>query len=57
MTLTTPGCPMIESLAQGVQWALLGIAGGAAAAGELVWDPPSQPSMMTAIGRAAIGVR
>ena len=57
MTLTTPGCPMSESIAQGAQWALLGIAGVEDAAVELVWDPPWQPSMMTAIGRAAIGMR
>ena len=53
MTLTTPGCPMGESIAQGVQWALLGIEGVEDAAVELVWDPPWNPSMMSAIGRAA----
>ena len=53
MTLTTPGCPMGESIAHGVQWALLGIEGVEDAAVELVWDPPWNPSMMSAIGRAA----
>jgi metal-sulfur cluster biosynthetic enzyme len=57
MTLTTPGCPMGESIAQGAQWALLGIAGVEEAAVEIVWDPPWQPSMMTDIGRAAVGMR
>jgi len=57
MTLTTPGCPMSESIAQGAQWALLGIAGVEDAVVEIVWDPPWQPSMMTDIGRAAIGMR
>lgn len=57
MTLTTPGCPMSESIAQGAQWALLGIAGVEDAVVELVWDPPWQPSMMTEIGRAAVGMR
>jgi metal-sulfur cluster biosynthetic enzyme len=57
MTLTTPGCPMGESIAQGAQWAVLGIAGVEEAAVEIVWDPPWQPSMMTAIGRAAVGMR
>ena len=57
MTLTTPGCPMSESIAQGAQWALLGIAEVEDAAVELVWEPPWQASMMSAIGRAAIGMR
>ncbi len=57
MTLTTPGCPMSESIAQGAQWALLGIAGVEDAVVEIVWDPPWQPSMMTEIGRAAVGMR
>ncbi len=57
MTLTTPGCPMGESIAQGAQWALLGLAGVEEAAVEIVWDPPWQPAMMTAIGRAAVGLR
>ena len=53
MTLTTPACPMGESIAQGVQWALLGIEGVEDAAVEIVLDPPWNPSMMTEIGRAA----
>jgi metal-sulfur cluster biosynthetic enzyme len=57
MTLTTPGCPMSESIAQGAQWALLGIAGVEEAAVEIVWEPPWNPSMMTDIGRAAIEMR
>lgn len=57
MTLTTPGCPMSETIAQGAQWALLGLAGVEEAAVEIVWDPPWQPSMMTDIGRAAVGMR
>ena len=57
MTLTTPGCPMRESIAQGAQWALLGIDGVEDAEVELVWDPPWHPSMMTETGRAATGMR
>jgi len=55
MTLTTRGCPMHESIAQGVQWALLGIEGVEAAAVEVVWNPPWDPAMMTERGRAAVG--
>lgn len=57
MTLTTPGCPMSESIAQGAQWALSGIAGVEEAAVEIVWDPPWHPSMMTETGRAAVEMR
>lgn len=57
MTLTTPGCPMQESLCAGVQAALRELDGVAAAEVELVWDPPWHPSMMTEVGRAAAGMR
>lgn len=56
MTLTTPGCPMHESLCQGVQNALISRPDVDEARVELVWDPPWQPSMMTDAGRAATGV-
>ena len=57
MTLTTPGCPMHESLCFGVQEVLLGLQGVEEVEVELVWDPPWHPSMMTARGRAEVGVR
>src|SRR5690242_1574449 len=53
MTLTTPGCPMHESLTFGVQQALLQVDGVSDAVVELVWDPPWHPDMMTEVGRAA----
>jgi len=56
MTLTTPGCPMHESLQAGVRNALLGLEGVEGAEVELVWDPPWHPSMMTEFGRRATGV-
>jgi metal-sulfur cluster biosynthetic enzyme len=56
MTLTTPGCPMHESIRGGAQQALLNLAGVEAAAVEVVWDPPWHPSMMTEFGRNATGV-
>jgi metal-sulfur cluster biosynthetic enzyme len=56
MTLTTPGCPMHESIRWGVQNALHNISGVDAAQVDLVWDPPWHPSMMTEFGRAATGV-
>jgi metal-sulfur cluster biosynthetic enzyme len=57
MTLTTPGCPMHESLCAGVQTALLSLDGVDDAEVDLVWDPPWHPAMMTEVGRAATGVR
>jgi metal-sulfur cluster biosynthetic enzyme len=57
MTLTTPGCPMSESIAQGVQWAVLAVSGVEEAEVELVWDPPWSPAMMTEIGRAMVAMR
>lgn len=55
MTLTTPGCPMHESLAEGVAQALGRVPGVTGGDLELVWDPPWDPSMMTAQGKALLG--
>ena len=52
MTLTSPDCPMHESLAAGAQAALLEIEGVDEARIALVWDPPWNPDMMTPVGRA-----
>lgn len=51
MTLTTPGCPMHESISWGVRNALLGLEGVTDAQVEVAWDPPWHPSMMTEAGR------
>lgn len=56
MTLTTPGCPMHESIQWGVQNALLNLEGVDDAEVEVVWDPLWHPSMMTEFGRNATGV-
>ena len=56
MTLTTPGCPMHESIRWGAQMALLNLDGVHEADVEVAWDPPWHPSMMTEFGRAATGV-
>ena len=57
MTLTTPGCPMHESIRWGVKEALLNLDGIESVEVDLVWDPPWHPSMMTEFGRAATGVQ
>ncbi len=56
MTLTTPGCPMHESISWGVKNALLGLEGVDDADVQVVWDPPWHPSMMTDAGRARVGI-
>lgn len=56
MTLTTPGCPMHELIANGVQMVLLNLEGVDEAEVELVWDPPWHPDMMTDVGRARVGM-
>ena len=56
MTLTTPGCPMHESIAWGVKTALLNLPGVEKAIVEVVWDPPWIPARMTAYGRERTGV-
>lgn len=46
MTFTTPGCPMHESIAWGVQCALLNLEPVEAVDVQIVWDPPWSPSRM-----------
>jgi metal-sulfur cluster biosynthetic enzyme len=57
MTLTTPGCPMGESLAEGARHALLALPGVSRVDVDIVWDPPWSPGMMTAAGRTAVSTR
>jgi metal-sulfur cluster biosynthetic enzyme len=56
MTLTTPGCPMHESLVEGVRRALLTLAGVSEIEVDLVWDPPWHPSMMNPETREQLGL-
>lgn len=56
MTLTTQGCPMHESLVEGVRTVLLALDGVTEAEVEVVWDPPWNPAMMTPAGRARVGL-
>lgn len=56
MTLTTPGCPMHESIRWGVHNFLLSLEGVESVDVEIVWDPPWNPAMMTPAGRERTGV-
>jgi metal-sulfur cluster biosynthetic enzyme len=57
MTLTTPGCPMHDSIADGVKNILLTLDGVTGVEVEVVWDPPWHPSMMSETARQMAGVR
>lgn len=57
MTLTTPGCPMHDSIAEGVKNILLGLDGVMDVQVDVVWDPPWNSSMMTDEGRRLTSVR
>jgi metal-sulfur cluster biosynthetic enzyme len=56
MTLTTPGCPMHESIRWGVHNAVLSLEDVEEVDVQVVWDPPWHPSRMTAAGREQTGV-
>ncbi|HLI09910.1 MAG TPA: metal-sulfur cluster assembly factor [Ktedonobacteraceae bacterium] len=55
MTLTTPGCPMHESLAEGVGAALGDIPGLIGGEIRLVWNPLWSPERMTEEGKRQLG--
>lgn len=55
MTLTTPGCPMHESIGMGVSAALDTVPGVNGGEIRIVWNPPWDPSMMTEDGKRELG--
>jgi metal-sulfur cluster biosynthetic enzyme len=58
MTLTTPGCPLHESIGAAVREALATyIPGIGDVAVALVWDPPWEPDRISDEGRLALGWR
>jgi len=56
MTLTTPHCPVAESLPQEVELRVLGVPGIRDAQVNLVWDPPWDPSKMSDEARLELGM-
>ncbi len=56
MTLTTPGCPMHESIRWGVHNTLLNLEEVDEVEVDVVWDPLWNPAMITAAGRERTGV-
>lgn len=55
MTMTTPGCPLHESLLQGVGDALSIFPGVERVEVRLVWEPIWTPDRISAEGRQALG--
>ena len=56
MTLTTPHCPVAESLPQEVELRALSVPGIRDAEVKLVWDPPWDPSKMSDEARLELGM-
>ncbi|MFL6752079.1 MAG: SUF system Fe-S cluster assembly protein [Sphingomicrobium sp.] len=56
MTLTTPHCPVAESLPQEVELRALAVPGIRDAVVNLVWDPPWDPSKMSDEARLELGM-
>lgn len=56
MTLTTPGCPVSESLPQMARAAIVDATDGQVGVDvRVVWDPPWNPAMMNDAAASALG--
>jgi metal-sulfur cluster biosynthetic enzyme len=56
MTLTSPNCPVAESLPVDVRVAAEAVEGVTGAEVEIVWDPPWEPSMMSEAARLELNL-
>jgi FeS assembly SUF system protein len=56
MTLTSPMCPVAETLPEEVKAKIEALDGVSAAIVAVVWDPPWNPSMMTEEAQLELGV-
>lgn len=55
MTLTTPGCPMSDTMPAAVERALLMIPGVSQVTVDLVWEPRWDPEMVTERAQRLLG--
>jgi metal-sulfur cluster biosynthetic enzyme len=55
MTLTTPGCPLHDSITRGVRYSIEGIEETRNVEVNLVWEPAWSPEKMTAEGLRLLG--
>jgi FeS assembly SUF system protein len=56
MTLTSPMCPVAESLPPEVESKIAAIEGVSSASVEITWDPPWDPEMMSEAARLELGM-
>ena len=56
MTLTSPMCPVAETLPEEVKAKVEAVDGVTAAEVNVVWDPPWNPSMMTEEAQLELGI-
>lgn len=57
MTLTTPGCPVSESMSQEAESAVREALPGFDVQVNLVWDPPWSPDLLTPEASEALGFK
>ncbi len=57
MTLTTPGCPLHNTMAQGAEMAVRRLPEVESAKVQVVWDPPWTPERMSEEARQYLGWR
>lgn len=55
MTLTTPGCPLHDSIVNGVKHAVSTVEGVKQVDVDLVWSPAWTPERMTEAGKRSLG--
>jgi FeS assembly SUF system protein len=56
MTLTSPACPVAQSLPADVEWKVRSVPGVKDVKVEVVWDPPWTPERMTEEARLELGL-
>jgi metal-sulfur cluster biosynthetic enzyme len=56
MTLTTPGCPMHDSILNGVKYRVSQVEGVGEVIVDLVWDPAWNPDKMSDKAKEMLGV-
>jgi FeS assembly SUF system protein len=56
MTLTSPMCPVAESLPPEVEEKVAALEGVASARVEITWDPPWEPEMMSEAAKLELGM-
>ncbi len=56
MTLTTPGCPLHDTLSRTAEMAIETLDGVSEAHVDMIWDPPWTPERITDEGRRLLGI-